>query len=176
MTGVAGLGRRFELVYRATVIDQRCIFHKLKNVSAACRKELKGDKHKEERKQLLQQASAVYEAESAQQAKEQRAAWAARWRNKAPESVATLEREFEATIAYFQLEGLPREWVRTTSLLERVNRQLRRKVRQALSFGSHTGAELALYLLFHRLHAHCADECWWETAHALSFDLAKDNP
>ena len=72
--GVVGLGRRFELVYGSTVIDQRCIFHQLKNVSEACRKELKGDKHKEERKQLLQQACAVYETESAQQAQEQRAA------------------------------------------------------------------------------------------------------
>jgi transposase-like protein len=72
--GVVGLGRRFEVVYGSTVIDQRCIFHQLKNVSEACRKELKGDKHKEERKQRLQQACAVYEAESAQQAQEQRAA------------------------------------------------------------------------------------------------------
>jgi hypothetical protein len=49
--------------------------------------------------------------------------------------VATFEREFEATLAYFQLEGLPREWIRSTSLLEGINRQLRRKVRQALTFG-----------------------------------------
>lgn len=122
--GGGGLGQAVELVYGSSVIDQRCIFHKLKNVSQACRKELKGDKHKEERKLLLQQASAVYQAESAQQAKERLVAWAAQWRQKAPKSVATLEGEFEATIAYFQLEGLPREWVRTTSLLERVNRQL----------------------------------------------------
>lgn len=174
--GGGGLGQAVELVYGSTVIDQRCIFHKLKNVSAACRKELKGDKHKEERKQLMQQASAVYEAESAQQAKEQLAAWAACWRKKAPKSVATLEREFDATIAYFQREGLTREWVRTTSLLERVNRQLRRKVRQALTFGSHKGAEVALYLQIQRLHAQWADECWWETSHALYFDLGNDNP
>ena len=66
--------------------------------------------------------------------------------------------------------------MRTTSLLERVNHQLRRKVRQALTFGSHKGAEVALSLHIQRLHAQWADESWWETVHALSFDLAKDNP
>ncbi|HEY4037095.1 MAG TPA: transposase [Ktedonobacteraceae bacterium] len=115
------------------MIDQRCIFHKLKNVRDKCRTELKGDEHKEERKQLMQQASAVYEAESAEQAREQLSAWATTWREKAPESVATFERDFDTTIAYFELEGLNRQWIRSTSLLERVNRQLRRKC----ALGSH---------------------------------------
>ena len=75
----------------------------------------------------MQQASAVYQAESAEQAKENLKMWSDNWREKAPKSVATFERDFDATIAYFQLEGLNRQWVRTTSLLERVNRQLRRK-------------------------------------------------
>jgi transposase-like protein len=38
-----------------------------------------------------------------------------------------LEREFEQTIHYDALEGMVREVVRTTSLLERTNRELRRK-------------------------------------------------
>jgi hypothetical protein len=64
----------------------------------------------------------------------------------APKSVATFERDFDATHAYYQLDGVALEWVRSTSLLERVNRQLRRKFRQALSFGSTVGTEVALYL------------------------------
>jgi mutator family transposase len=51
--GGGGLGQALELVYGSTVIDQRCIFHKLKNVRDQCRTELKGDDHKEERKQLM---------------------------------------------------------------------------------------------------------------------------
>ncbi len=141
-----------------------------------CRTELKGDEHKEERKQLLQQASAVYEAESSQQAKERLFAWATTWREKAPESVATFERDFDATIAYFQLEGLNRQWIRSTSLLERVNRQLRRKFRQALTFGSFKGAEVALYLQVQRLHAQWTDQQWWKISHALYFDLGHNDP
>ena len=174
--GGGGLGQALGLVYGSTVLDQRCIFHKLKNVRDKCRSELKGEEHQEERKRLLQQASAVYQAESAEQAKEHLSAWARTWREKAPESVATFERDFEATLAYFQLEGLPREWIGSPSLLERINRQLRRKVRQALTFGSRKGAEVALYLQVQRLHAHWTEQGWWETSHALYFDLDLNDP
>jgi len=174
--GGGGLFQALDLVYGSTVIDQRCIFHKLKNVRDKCRTELKGDEHKEERKLLMQQASAVYKAESPQQAKERLATWATTWQEKAPQSVATFERDFDATIAYFQLEGLNRQWIRSTSLLERVNRQLRRKFRQALTFGSLKGAEVALYLQVQRLHAQWTDQRWWETSHALYFDLGHNDP
>ncbi len=169
--GCGGLGQAVELVYGQSVVDQRCIFHKLKNVRDTCRTELKGDDHQEERRQLMQEAKAVYQVESAEQAKERLAAWSTRWGEAAPKSVATFERDFDATLAYYQLEGIAREWVRSTSLLERVNRQLRRKFRQALSFGSLRGAEVALYLQVQRLHARWNDQSWWDASHALSFDL-----
>jgi putative transposase len=169
--GCGGLGRAVELVYAHSVIDQRCIFHKLKNVRDKCRTELKGDDHQEQRRQALQEAKAVYQAESAEQAQERLAVWSMRWGGMAPESVATFERDFDATIAFYQLEALPLQWVRSTSLLERVNRQLRRKFRQALSFGSEVGAEVALYLQVQRLHSQWNHTSWWHTSHALSFDL-----
>jgi hypothetical protein len=174
--GCGGLGRAVELVYAQSVIDQRCIFHKLKNVRDKCRTELKGDDHQEERRQLLQEAKTVYYAESAEQAKERLAVWSMKWGKMAPESVATFERDFDATIAYYQLEGLPLQWVRSTSLLERVNRQLRRKFRQALSFGSNVGAEVALYLQVLRLHAQWNTTSWWQTSHHLSFDFVCGHP
>lgn len=174
--GGGGLKQAVELVYGSKVIDQRCIFHKLQNVLKECRKELKGEESKEKKKQLMQEASLVYEAESAEQARERLAAWAATWREQAPGTVATFERDFEDTIAYYQLEGIARSLIRSTSLLERINRQLRRKIIQALSFGSHTGAEVALYLQIQRLHAKWADESWWDISHDLSFDLKDLNP
>jgi len=169
--GCGGLGQAVDQVYAQSVVDQRCIFHKLKNVRDKCRTELNGDDHKEERRQLMQEASAVYHAESAQQAKELLAVWSLKWGEMAPKSVATFERDFDATIAYYQLQGVALEWVRSTSLLERVNRQLRRKFRQALSFGSNVGAEVALYLQVQRLHAQWNRTSWWQTSHALYFDL-----
>src|SRR5436305_14989145 len=94
----------------------------------------------DERKSIIQavqkQASAIYQAESAAQARERLACWAEQWRERAPKGVATLERDFEQTLVYYSLPSVAREWIRTTSLLERTNRQLRRKFRQAVTFGS----------------------------------------
>ena len=103
------------------MIEQCCIFHKLRNVADKCREELKGEAHKETRKQLLEQASAVYQAESAEQARGRLAVFAATWRARTPKAVATLERDVEQTIAYDALDGVARELIRTTSLLERTN-------------------------------------------------------
>jgi len=174
--GGGGLKQAVELVYGSKVIDQRCIFHKLQNVLRECRKELKGEDNKVKKKQLMEEASLVYEAESAEQARERLAAWASTWREQAPETVTTFERDFEDTIAYYQIEGFPRELIRSTSLLERVNRQLRRKVCQALSFASHTGADVALYLQVQRLHTQWTDESWWEASHDLYFGLDNLDP
>ncbi|MEI6043782.1 MAG: hypothetical protein WCS37_05265 [Chloroflexota bacterium] len=44
------------------------------------------------------------------------------------------------------------ELARTTSLLERTNRELRRKFRQVGSFGSEIGAKVAVYLQVSRLN------------------------
>ncbi len=174
--GSGGLGEALALVYGSTVLEQRCLFHKLRNVADKARSELKGQEKREERQQLLEQASAIYQAESAAQAYQRLAKWAQDWRERAPKAVATLERDFEQTLVYYSLESVAREWIRTTSLLERTNRQLRQKFRQAVTFGSRKGAEVALYLQVQRLHAHWTEESWWEVSHSLYFDLWNLNP
>jgi len=61
---------------------------------------------------------------------------------------------------------------------ERINQigQLRGKFRQAVTFGSRKGAEVAIYLQVQRLHAHWREESWWETSHDLYFALWNLNP
>jgi putative transposase len=176
--GSGGLGEALALVYGTSVLEQRCLFHKLRNVADKCREDLKGEERKEERKQLLADAQHIYQAESAAQARDRLAAFADRWAERAPKAVATCERDFEQTIAYYALEGIPRELIRTTSLLERTNRELRRKFRQVGSFGSQKGAEVALYLQVQRLNARWAKakQTWWETSRSLYFDFLNLNP
>lgn len=48
--GSGGLGEALALVYGATVLEQRCIFHKLHNVATKCRSELKGKEQRDLRK------------------------------------------------------------------------------------------------------------------------------
>jgi putative transposase len=169
--GCGGLGEAVALVYGNSILDQRCIFHKLKNVCDKVRSELKGKEHKETRKTLMEQAALIYRAPHAGAARQQLCDWSQKWRPQAPDAVATLERDFEHTLVFYQLDAVTREWIRTTSLLERTNREFRRKFRQAVTFGSVTGAHVAVYLQVQRLHACWTKANWWDVSHALSFSL-----
>src|SRR5260370_17684375 len=93
----------------------------------------------------MKEASAIYRAETASQAQQRLQAWAQHWQGRAPDAVATLTRDFEATLVFYQLDTITREWIRTTSLLERANRAFRTKFRQTVPFGSPIGAEFAVY-------------------------------
>src|SRR5260221_8848777 len=107
--GSGGLGEALALVYGSTVLEQRCLFHKLRNVADKARSELKSEEKREERKQLLEQASAIYQAESAAQAWQRLAAWAQDWRERPPKAVATLEHDFARPLLYYSLEPVARE-------------------------------------------------------------------
>jgi transposase-like protein len=135
-------------VYGSALVQQRCIFHKLRHVRDKC-----VGLDRQGKKSLVEQAAVVYQAPSASEAQARLAAFAAQWRLTQPQAVATFEREVEQTIRYSSLEGLVREVVRTTSRLERTNRELRRKVRQGGCFSSPQGAEVAVYIQVTRLHA-----------------------
>jgi putative transposase len=170
--GCGGLGKALVKVYSNSILDQRCIFHKLKNVADKASTDFKGkEQRREKKKELMEQAAHIYEAEHADMARERLHAWTQEWQSQAPLAVATLERDFEDTLAYYQLDTVRREWIRTTSLLERTNRELRRKFRQAVTFGSSIGADVALFLQVKRLHARWTDVPWWQVSHDLSFEL-----
>ncbi len=174
--GSGGLGEALALVYGTTVKEQRCLFHTLQNVSTKGRSELKGQEKKEMRKQLMEQAAAIYQAEDRDEALHRLSQWREQWHEHAPQAVATLVRDFEQTLVFYSISGLALEWIRTTSLLERTNRELRRKFRLVVTFGSLNGAEVALYLQIRRLHARWSQEGWWETSREVFFDLWKPHP
>ncbi|HEY1349183.1 MAG TPA: hypothetical protein VGF67_06130, partial [Ktedonobacteraceae bacterium] len=69
-----------------------------------------------------------------------------------------------------------REWIRTTSLLERATRAFRSKFRQAVTFGSLIGAEVALYLPVLPLHTQWTKGNWWQVSHQLPFLVRELHP
>jgi putative transposase len=169
--GCGGLGKALTKVYGKSILDQRCIFHKLQNVADKVSSELSGKEQRKVRKEMMEQAALIYEAELPEIARQRLRDWAQQWRSQAPLAVATLERDFEHTLVYYQLDNIAREWIRTTSLLERTNRELRRKFRQAVTFGSTTGANVAVFLQVQRLHACWTDVPWWQVSHDLYFEI-----
>lgn len=171
--GGSGLGEAISYVYGTSVADQRCIFHKRGNVSDACSPEMSA----ETKKELMGQAKGIYEAKSAEAARRLLANWGEKWQAVAPKAVASLGRDFEATVVYYSLEEAVAKLARTTSLLERTNRELRRKFRQVGVWGSEKGVKAGVFLQVARLNTRWAKGSWWETSQNLFFELfAQPNP
>lgn len=136
---------------------QRCIFHKLRNVAKAVKAALAESKEekRQQRREVLREAAAIYEGEDRAEIVRRRDEFVAKWQETEPEAVATLLRDFEQTIVYLEVlaaaraRGEPWEvrYLRTTSALERLNRTLRRMVRQVVLFHSDAGLEVRVYLI-----------------------------
>lgn len=139
------------------VRHQRCIFHKLRNVGKAVKAALAESKEekRKQRGQVVKEAAAIYEAEDRGEIMRRRNEFVAKWQAKEPEAVATMLRDFDKTIVYLEVladaraRGEPWEarYLRTTSALERLNRSLRRMVRQVVLFHSDAGMEVRVYLI-----------------------------
>ena len=137
------------------LLRQRCVFHVLRNVRDAVRGEgLDRAGRKERRREVLRDAAAIWQAADRGEAYARRAAFTARWDAAEPGAVATLGRAFAATLAYFEALERGQAWevrhLRTTSALERLNRDLGRQARRAGAFKSDRGLAAALALAITR--------------------------
>jgi transposase-like protein len=156
--GSAGLDKAFEVVWFGEGVErQRCVFHKLRNVG----RDVVGDEGmtaKERRKrrgEVLKDAAQVYRGENEAEIRRRLAGFRAKWAEKEPKAVATLERDFDQTLAYLKVlerartrgEAWRVECLRTTSPLERVQRQFRQKQRQLLISHSERGVDAAIELV-----------------------------
>jgi len=175
--GGGGLGEAVALVYGGQVIEQRCIFHKLQNVHRDCSRPTKEDQAGQtRRKAFLGEAQAIYQAESAEEALSRLKALEEKWVELEPKAVVTMGRDFEQTIAYYQLEPELQVLARSTSRLERTNRELRRKFNQVGSYGSERGASVGIYLQIERLNGQWVNESWWEVSQELLYAMFDINP
>jgi transposase-like protein len=166
--GGEGLASALEMVHLGPgVRHQRCVFHKLRNVGKAVKAALneRGQspspeaQSKEERtkrrREVVKEAAAIYRGHDREEITKRRDEFVARWQGKEPEAVQTLLRDFERTIVYLDVaaeaavrgERWDARYLRTTSALERLNRALRRMVRQAVLFHSVLGLEVRVYLV-----------------------------
>jgi len=143
------------------VPHQRCIFHKIKNLTdhlvfeALDVKGAKGDEKAEHqarearKKAILADASAIYAHHGEAEIRERAAHFRDKWEEREPEAVAAFFVDFDKTLAYLRV-GLPDALlplVRTTNLLERFHREARRKQHDIGMFQSERGCEVLWYLM-----------------------------
>jgi transposase-like protein len=141
--------------YYPEVPFQRCIFHILRNIARDLEapNEMNRSAAREYRKAILLEAAQIWQAPDERQARQSCQAFCNKWQDAQSKAVHTLQRNFELTVSFYQIQSLAEErgehWpatlLRTTSHLERENRNFRRRFKQAVLFHSQTGLEAAFF-------------------------------
>jgi transposase-like protein len=125
--------------------EQRCLFHKLRNIWLAIRvaDDLPAATRKRQRRAIFREFVAIFQAQQRSTVLHRALRVVQKYRTTQPEAVATLRRDFRATVAYFSLQKRHPTWqrhyLRTTSRLERFNRPLRCRIRSANAYHSDAG-------------------------------------
>ncbi|MEM6281808.1 MAG: transposase [Chloroflexota bacterium] len=142
--GGSGLRAALNLIY-PHIPHQRCLFHKLRNLwtSIQAPTDLTREQRRHFKRELLQSVLPLLDLDNEDQARQLRHTLSETWQELQPQFVETLQRDWHETVAFFRvLKRFPnwqRTALRTTSLLERVNRILRRYFRLAGAFHSLSG-------------------------------------
>lgn len=178
--GSSGLDAALDTVHLGPgLLRQRCIFHVLRNIRDAVRGEPGMDRtaKRARRRAVLEDAATIWTTADRAEVQRRRLAFRTTWQDREPEAVATLERSFGSTLGYLEALTWARErgdawqprFLRATSLLERLNRAIRQKARQAGAFHSDTGLAAAFALVIshrHRLPDQAEHDFWAEVLEA----------
>lgn len=152
--GGKGLIAALDIVY-PYIKRQHCWFHKLKNVV----KYLK----KADQDTVISQARGIYTAQSRRQAIKRFNSWKNRWLKKYPNAVHCLEKDLDALLAFLELP-LPKEHrdfirkrIRTTNVIERCFREVRRRTRPMSCFNNTDSVNRIIFAVFNRLNTRWSD-------------------
>jgi putative transposase len=134
--GCAGLHAAIEIVY-PKVARQHCWAHKLRNVAAKLPR-----KHQQA---CLQGAKQIYLAETSREAGQRFREWAKEWRDIAPSAVRCIQQDLEELLAFLACPKAHRVKIRTTNVIERSFREVRRRTRPMSCFQNNRSCERIIY-------------------------------
>lgn len=143
--GHKGLKRALETVF-PEIPRQACWAHKLRNVANYLPK-----KHRE---QCISEARKIYLARNKVEAVRIYKAWANKWTKIKPEAVRCIERELDELLAFMDCPEKHRIKIRTTNVIERAFREVRRRVRTMNCFRNQESCERIIYCIFNHLNNH----------------------
>lgn len=142
--GNRGLENAVDTVYPHTK-RQRCWAHKLRNVSDKLRKR--------DQEQCIKEARAIYSAENRSEAIQEYRSWAKKWRPISPDAVKCLERDLEELLNFFACPKEMRKKLRTTNVIERAFREVRRTTRPMTCFNNVQSIERIVYAVLNHLNS-----------------------
>jgi len=124
---------------------QPCVFHKLQAIAGHL-------EHRSHRRALMGEAGDIYrDLRTVPQARRRLQRWRRRWLPLEPEAVRCFCADFEATLVYLSLPEGERPRVKTSNPIERLIKELNRKIRQVGVFPSDRSWDRMTYLSWHYL-------------------------
>jgi len=143
MDGNKGLNNAVDLIY-PNALPQLCWAHKLRNVANKLPRKFQT--------LCVSGARKIYNAESYSEALKAYKHWVKVWHPIAPQATECLEKDIEELLNFYQC---PKDlWVklRTTNIIERVFREVRRRTRPMSCFQNRESVERIIYAIFYRLN------------------------
>jgi putative transposase len=125
--GCPGLHQALETVY-PYVPRQRCWAHKLRNVANKL--------PRRDQPYCTKGAALIYQAENRRQARKKYLEWASEWGKRRPEAVRCLEKDLDELLNFLDMPAEHRVKVRTTNVIERAFREVRRRIRPMSCFNN----------------------------------------
>jgi transposase-like protein len=141
--GGSGLHAALETVF-PYVPRQRCWAHKLRNVANLLKRS--------QREECMEGARAIYQAENRQAAIKAYWAWARHWHKEAPKAVECLRKDLQELLAFFACPPEHARKIRTTNVIERCFREVRRRTRPMTCFNNDKSCERIIYAVFSHLN------------------------
>jgi putative transposase len=141
--GGSGLHAALQTVY-PYVPRQRCWAHKLRNLANLLKRSQQED--------CLKGAKAIYQAENRTAAIKAYWAWARRWHKEAPKAIACLRKDLQELLTFFTCPQEHRRKVRTTNVIERSFREVRRRTSPMTCFNDDKSCERIIYSVFSHLN------------------------
>lgn len=141
--GCAGLHAALETAY-PYVKRQRCWAHKLRNVANLLKRS--------QQQECLAEAKQIYQAETRAAAIKLFWAWAKKWRAAAPKAVECLEKDLEELLSFLTCPVTQRRKLRTTNIIERCFREVRRRTRPMTCFNNPESCERIIFAVLSHLN------------------------
>ncbi len=141
--GGKGLRAALPVVY-PRIPQQLCWAHKMRNLAGKVRRQ-EGS--------CVAQASAIYRASSKKQAQRAFQQWKLHWEQHRPRAVACVERDLENLLSFFDVPETHWRKVRTTNVIERAFREVRRRTRPMSSFSNTESCDRIIYGVISHLNS-----------------------
>ena len=141
--GCKGLHAALDVVYPYAK-RQRCWVHKLRNVATKL--------PRTHQRAALREAKTIYQAATKREAVARFHAWERHWHATAPKAVACLRADLDELLTFLDFPEPQRVKLRTTNVIERCFREVRRRTRPIGCFTNAASCDRITYAVFHRMN------------------------